>query len=34
MGPVVQIVGALLVLAGFALAQWGLLDGIRCATCC
>ena len=27
MGPVVQIVGALLVLAGFALAQWGVLDG-------
>ena len=27
MGPVVQIAGALLVLAGFALAQWGVLDG-------
>ena len=27
MGPIVQIAGALLVLAGFALAQWGVLDG-------
>ena len=27
MGPVIQIIGALLVLAGFALAQWGVLDG-------
>ena len=27
MGPIVQIAGALLVLAGFALAQWGALDG-------
>ncbi|MEO6827687.1 MAG: hypothetical protein ABI255_03795 [Microbacteriaceae bacterium] len=26
MGQVVQIVGSLLVLSGFALAQWGLLD--------
>jgi hypothetical protein len=26
MGIVVQIVGSLLVLAGFALAQWGVLD--------
>lgn len=26
MGVVIQIVGSLLVLAGFALAQWGVLD--------
>ncbi|MCX7521782.1 hypothetical protein OSC27_05750 [Microbacterium sp. STN6] len=26
MGQVVQVVGSLLVLAGFALAQWGVLD--------
>lgn len=26
MGIIVQIIGSLLVLAGFALAQWGLLD--------
>jgi hypothetical protein len=26
MGIVIQIVGSLLVLAGFALAQWGILD--------
>jgi hypothetical protein len=26
MGIVVQIIGSLLVLAGFALAQWGVLD--------
>lgn len=26
MGQLIQIVGSILVLAGFALAQWGLLD--------
>jgi hypothetical protein len=26
MGVIVQIIGSLLVLAGFALAQWGVLD--------